>query len=425
MEQVERAIIGGLIITTNEKRIDAIISLEKVGFDNETYASLYSTIKELTLQKKEVDVISVYKTNQNVKAPVISKITAEIYSDALLESHILLLKDHKFKKDLEKIISTYQKEIRTGTAATDLDELKNSLIADLSGLMPDDKVEFENIKEYKRKIEEQFNSGNDIEGYSWGIKELDAWTSGINSPFVYVIGGLKKSGKTRFVIYLITQLLKQKVQNSFLSLEMPAYEVVKLLHSSMTGINDIRFRKASTLKREEIQEFRDVEINEKIFGLECKSGLTLEKILSRIRRFSKMGVKVIFIDYIQRISHDRNRQAQELENIAIRLADSARQNNVALILLSQLNALGEKEVPNLGHLKGSGGIGEAADTIILFDNVYRRTKDEKIKNQIDLYLEQRHGDSGLLSIHADLGSCRFQSLADAKQKETFKNEVFI
>jgi len=84
---------------------------------------------------------------------------------------------------------------------------------------------------------------------------------------------------------------------------------------------------------------------------------------------------------------------------------------------SQLNALGEKQVPNMGHLKGSGGIGEAADTIILFDNLYRRTKKENVKNKIDLYIEQRYGDSGKLAIQADLGSCTFRNLASKKSSD--------
>ena len=113
-----------------------------------------------------------------------------------------------------------------------------------------------------------------------------------------------------------------------------------------------------------------------------------------------MGFKVICIDYIQRISHNRNNQAQELEDISIKLADAAR----------QLNAAGEREIPNMGHLKGSGGIGESADTILLLDNLYRRTKKDDDKNRIDIYIEQRHGDSGVLKIQSDLGSCQFRNL---------------
>ena len=95
---------------------------------------------------------------------------------------------------------------------------------------------------------------------------------------------------------------------------------------------------------------------------------------------------MVFIDYIQRIDHDRNRQAQQLEDISVRIADSARLNNIAVVLLSQLNVQGEREIPSIAHLKGSGGIGEAADTVLLLDNLYRRTKREADKNKINIYI---------------------------------------
>lgn len=417
--EIERIVISELMHSNSEQRIDAIIELEKIGFEDKTCQSLFNTIRDLTLLKKEVDIASVYQANQNITPAELSKIYGEYVSDVLLFSHIEILRDKKYKEDLTKIINEHGKLIKTGTSGADLDELRNGLIAELSTLTRDDKSEFENITEYKKQIEEQITSNRDIEGFSWGINDLDLWTSGIVIPRVYVIGGLKKSGKTRFLISTIKTLHIQEIPTVFVSMEMPAYEVTKLIHASFTGFNDLRFRSSSKIKSEELEQFRNVKIDEKIFGLECKAGLKLEQILSRIRRYSKMGFKVIMIDYLQRISHDRNRQAQELEDISIRLADASRQNNVALILLSQLNAMGEREVPNMGHLKGSGGIGEAADVIFLFDNLYRRTKDEKDKNKIDIYIEQRHGDSGKVELYADLGSCTFRDLAAHNQVEDY------
>ncbi len=412
---IEKIIIAELIYTTHDQRIDAIIELEKVEFSDKTCKSLFQTIRDLTLLRKDVDSVSVYQTNQETKLQDINDICNLYASDIYLLSHIEILKDKKYKNELTKLIDKHGNLIKSGTNSIDLDEMRNGLIADLSSLTRDDKAEFENISEYKRQIEEQMNSNKTIEGYSWGVSDLDVWTSGIVLPRVYVIGGLKKSGKTRFLIHTIKALHQQKTPTVFLSMEMPAYEVTKLLHASFTGFNDLRFRSASKMKEEEMRQFQEVEIDEKIFGLECKAGLKLDQILSRIRRYAKMGFKVIMIDYLQRISHDRNKQAQELEDISIRLADASRQHNVALILLSQLNAAGEREAPNMGHLKGSGGIGEAADVILLFDNIYRRSKNENDKNKIDIYIEQRHGDSGKAELFADLGSCNFRNLATENQ----------
>ena len=71
----------------------------------------------------------------------------------------------------------------------------------------------------------------------------------------------------------------------------------------------------------------------------------------------------------------------------------------------------------------SGGIGEAADAILLFDNLYRRTKNENDKNKIDLYIEQRYGDSGKIELWSDLGSCRFNNLAEANILEDYNNQT--
>ena len=408
MIDLEKIVIGELIHTDKQTRIDALIDLQKINFGG--YQSLFDTILQLSLADKDVDTVSIFQTNKDYPAKEISDIFHDVYSDAYLQQHIYLLKSKKHREEIVKIIKRNLEQIEMGDFGEDIEEVKNFLIVELSSIGIDDKAKFDRISEYKTKIIEQLNSDRKIEGYSWGVPDLDKWTSGIMVPRVYVIGGLKKCGKTRFLIQTIKFLHDQEVPTVFLSLEMPAYEVTKLLYSSITGFNDLKFRAGSYLKKEERYEFERVNINEQILGLECRSGLDLEQILTRIRRYAKMGFKIIAIDYIQRIAHDRNRQAQELEDISIRLADAARNYNVALIILSQLNAMGEREVPNMGHLKGSGGIGESADTIILLDNIYRRTKNDEERNKIDLYIEQRHGDSGLLSLQCDLGSCQFRNL---------------
>jgi len=206
-----------------------LLTTKKIKFENEDCQSLFNTIRDLVLSQKEIDIVSIYQTNQNIKAIEISKISTEYIHTAHLPAHIESLKDKKYKSELLKIIDNHNKIINTGVDAFDLDEMRNGLIADLSTLTRDDKSEFENISYYKKQIEEHLNSKSLIEGFSWDISDLDRWTSGIVLPRVYVIGGLKKSGKTRFLIHTIKALLKQNVPNVFLSMEMPAYEVTKLL----------------------------------------------------------------------------------------------------------------------------------------------------------------------------------------------------
>jgi len=78
-------------------------------------------------------------------------------------------------------------------------------------------------------------------------------------------------------------------------------------------------------------------------------------------------------------------------------------------MLSQLSNLAEKEIPSISHLKGTGGLAEASDTIMIFDNISRRNKNESNRSRIDIEITQRYGESGRLSIYADLGRCFFNN----------------
>ena len=99
------------------------------------------------------------------------------------------------------------------------------------------------------------------------MKILDQWTSGIVTPKVYVIGGLKKSGNPRFVINTLRELHNQSIPSAYLSLEMPGYEVTKLLYANFTGMNDLRFRSSSLMNREEKVLFENTQIKEILPGI--------------------------------------------------------------------------------------------------------------------------------------------------------------
>lgn len=418
----EKQLISEFILLDNkEQQIEVLCQIDEPGLiKNEKLYSILTASSKILLSGESVNTITLLNALRGQWTPVeISELSNYSSSCVYIDSTIKELKKGHYKERLIKTIESKLKLIKENKFYDEYEGVKNKLIADLNAFSLDDSSDFIDMDFYKGKIKEQLSSTRTLEGYSWGITDLDVWTSGIVTPRFYVLGGLKKSGKTRFIIHTLKELHKQQVESVFLSMEMPAYEVTKLLYASMGDINDIRFRSGSTLRMEERETFESTHIDKNYLSVECKVGLKIEGLLTRIRRYAKLGFKVVFIDYLQRVNHNRNNQAQELEDICIKIADSARDNNVSIVLLSQLNALAEREVPTPGHLKGSGGIGESADTIIMFDNLYRRTKSEQEKNKIDLYIESRYGDSGKLSLYSDLGKCKFENFEQHQTKESF------
>jgi replicative DNA helicase len=196
-------------------------------------------------------------------------------------------------------------------------------------------------------------------------------------------------------------------------LEVPQYDFYKLFKASYLGIEDTILRSGSLkyLDYNTQKKLMEIKFDPSLLMIECNNSLMIGEILGRIKRYSKLGAKVVFIDFMQRIRYDIKNSVNELENISKQLADISRELNIALVLLCQLNNLAERDIPSISHLKGSGGMAEAADTIFIFDNIYRRTGNEREKNIIDVEITQRYGESGKIKMYADLGKCKFSDYA--------------
>jgi replicative DNA helicase len=435
-DNLELTLIGYFMTSVDcekdrEIKIDALCQINEELFLNESNLNTIRIISKIILSGKDCNIETVYLGG----AKDIINFDTIKYSPSSMTGifqAIGNLKYQKYKRDLIKTLKTNLCLFENGSYYDDLEEIKNGLIADLSITSMDEKPKFVNIAEVTEKIKSQLNGKNTIEGYSWGISDVDEWTSGIVKPRLYVIGGLKKSGKSRFLIHTFKSLYEQNIKSAFISMEMPERDVIKLLHASMLGVNDLKFRAGSYLNKEEKIIFDNNKIDESLLGIECKGGLKIAQITDRIRRLAKMGFEVIGIDYIQRIKMETAKRADELEDISTAIADATRLNNVAVILMSQFNASAENphEPPNMGSLKGSGGIGEAPDVVMLIDNLYRRTKKDADKNLMDIYFEQRYGDSGKLQIQTDLGCCAFRNLLkpgdvpNTKKYEPVQEEIF-
>lgn len=378
---------------------------------NEENLETIRTISKLLVSGQDCDRLSLY--SNGVKHILDFDTTKYNYSSIItIFTCINNLKYEKYKRDLVRTVKANLALFKRGAYYEDLEEIKNGLIADLSVLTMVEKPKFVDIDAVTADIKSQLDGKNEIEGFSWGVESIDTYTSGIVKPRMYVIGGLKKSGKSRFLIHAFKSLYYQKVKTAFISMEMPERDIVKLLHASMIGMNDLRFRSGAFMSKEEKVRFDANVIDTSLFGIECKGGLDIGQITNRIRRLAKLGFEVIGIDYVQRIKTKTANRANELEDISTAIADACRSNNVAVLLLSQFNASAENpnEPPNMGSLKGSGGIGEAPDVVMLLDNLYRRTKKDVDRNLIDIYFEQRYGDSGKLQLQTDLGCCIFNDI---------------
>ncbi len=418
MDKLETRMLGRILLcNTMEEQIDILLKLGIKDFESDKARKYLQIFNDVLFKKRiKIDQVSLYEHVRYYEGFDISEFTklTEGLNHDLDEiiADYRLLKERGYKAEVLKIIVEGENKIKKSITLEEFEDNRERLIVDLNGKDLNTTSTFINPVEFVKKIDDNLSKEKALEGPSWGLTELDVYTNGIETPRLIVLGGLKKSGKTKFVINTRYQLYKQNIVTPFLSLEMPGYEITKQTISRFAEIPEPYLRAKSFMNQEQREKYETVkkEINWALLPTEVANSLDVYQIIGRIRRYAKLYPgSIVFIDYLQRVKHDRNKQSFELENISNLIADATRENNVTVVLLSQLsNAAETQEELSIGHLKGSGGIGESADTIILLDNLYRRKKlDETLKGVIKLQLEQRYGDSAKLEIHSDLSCCKF------------------
>lgn len=413
--ELEKRIIGSIL--NLEKRDEQLYYISLIGNSKHFVEKKHQEIIEATSRLCITEKITVDQLRLgmylNKHLRDISDINSNYISSAFLEIDIRNLILRFRQNELIEKVEADVKKLKESVALSEIEKAKNQLIIHLSGNLLDSESKFLDYNKMETLLMENLKKvkQSKIDGYSFGIPDLDLITNGVLTPKLYIIGALKKAGKTRFVIQTMRELLKQNVPTAFLSLEVPEYEVYKMLKASSVGIEDTQLRSGNLnyLSKDDIEKLNRVSFNSDELMIECNNGLNLSDILKRIRKYSQLGAKVIFIDFFQRITHDIKNKVNELEEIAQRLADTTREYDIALFMLSQLSNLAEKETPSLSHLKGTSGLAEAADTILILDNVYRRTGDKNYQNRLDIEITQRYGESGQLTIYADLGRCAFNN----------------
>lgn len=268
-------------------------------------------------------------------------------------------------------------------------------------------------------IEESHKNKNKMAGFETGLFEFDKTLNGIERGKMYAIGALKKTGKSRFAVYLAAALTNSGARVIYNSLEMNAFQLNSCALAYYMQCDSKTFGRELPVK----QYMKLHESINNLYGLNwiISNEKNVRDLRARILfEKSQNQIDVVIVDFIQRMDeHELRRdRAREVEYIAKELANISREQNVAMIVLSQLSGIAEKlgeEMPNMSHFKESQGIPENADAIITLHNFKRREspfgEDGSYRLQeIHCLIEQRYGFSG----------CNFRILADL-QTCTFKN----
>ena len=263
---------------------------------------------------------------------------------------------------------------------------------------------------YKEYLE-SFNSPKEDFFHEWNLKSLTDVTGGIEKGKTYVLGGLKKSGKSKFFIDLLVNCVNNKIGVLFLSLEMGAKSVFQWILSRLVEIDSlkIKLRELTELELAIVKEaqwwFKE---NEKLITVNTRPGLTVDEVCYEIEKTDK---EIILLDFLQRMTYNGSENyATQISKGVARMADATKRANKSAIFICQVSNDAEGKLANVGHLRDSGGIAEGVDCIIVWNNMARIRHEDNPKPLIYLNVEQRDGPRKRLKVRGDLRIGKFEDL---------------
>lgn len=247
------------------------------------------------------------------------------------------------------------------------------------------------------------HSEGDITGISTGFNQFDEMTAGLQRSDLVIIAGRPSMGKTTLAVNIAENAaIGSKIPVAIFSMEMSAEQLSFRMIGSIGRVNQSNLRRG---------KFTDEDWNRINMAVAMMTqapvyiddtpALTPTEVRARARRLAREhGLGLIVIDYLQlmQVTGTKENRATEISEISRSLKALAKELNVPIIALSQLNRSVEQRTdkrPVMSDLRESGAIEQDADVIafIYREEVY--DPDTPRKGIADVIIaKQRNGPVG-------------------------------
>ncbi len=381
--ELEEAVLGALML---EK--DAVIEVQSVimpeAFYKEAHQIIYRAIVELSMELKPIDLYTVTeKLKQQKKlsavggAAFLAQLTQKVGSAAHVEFHAKIIAQKYVQRELIRVATEIQKKsFDESIDVTDLIDFAEGEIFKVSeGHVKRDVQKSKDIlAKTLHAIEEASKREGGFSGVASGFTHLDRLTLGWQPSDLIIIAARPSMGKTAFVLSMARNVAVDFDKGvAFFSLEMSATQLMMRLVVAESGLDSRDVRNGQLTP----DQWKHLETSIKPLSaaplfIDDTPALSIYEFRSKARRLkTQYDIQLIIIDYLQLMtagidSKNGNRE-QEVATISRSLKAIAKELNIPIIALSQLNRSVESRTgskrPQLSDLRESGAIEQDADLV--------------------------------------------------------------
>ena len=415
---MEQVVLGSLL---NERSAlaEVIDILQIHFFDDERNRIIFKAIESLFASSQAVDIATVMAKlrsigeDEKIGYAYVTELSFKVNSSANIAHHAAILREYAIRRRLIDLGNQCLEKAQDNTqdVLEVLDGVESSLF-EVSDMNIKKEVQIvENLVEVVvNEIDRMRNKNEILTGVPSCFEELDQITAGWQNANLVILAARPGMGKTAFALSLIRNAALQcKRPVAFFSLEMASHELIYRLISSELEINN-RQMQSGNISTEEWEKIAGNlgMLKESSIYIDDTAALPILELRAKCRRLKyQYHIEMVVIDYLQLLNTDKIRggnREQEIAYISRSLKQIAKELNIPVIVLSQLNRAvetrgGEKR-PQLVDLRESGSIEQDADMVLFLYRpaYYEINKDEQgndISDLVELIIaKNRNGVSG-------------------------------
>jgi len=427
----EESVLSAVLID-NENLLDIADILKPEDFYKKAHQKIYKAIVQLFSKNEPADLVTVatrLKENEELEEIGGAAFLASIADSAPMAvnaAHYASI--IKGKASLRALITSasaiIEKCLRDrGDFADIIDFAENAVfnISESKGGQSFTSLE-ELININIDALEERQGSSGGLSGLSTGYNRLDTLTSGLQKSDLIILAARPSMGKTAFALNMARNVaVEERVPVAVFSLEMSKEQLSMRLLTSEARIDSNRL-KNGMISDEDWQNATDAAgiLNELPVFIDDTPNISAMEVRAKARRLKmEHGLGLIIIDYLQlmKAPFQSDRRDLEIAEISRSLKGLAKELQIPVIALSQLNRMLEQRAekrPLLSDLRESGALEQDADIVgfIYRDEVYNKEENNPNRGKAEIIIaKNRNGSVGTAHM-AFLGAyTRFEELS--------------
>jgi replicative DNA helicase len=413
--EAEQSLIGGLMLDAHAwDKVADVISAEDLY--RKDHRLIFAAIAELVTEGSPCDVVTVSewleKRGELSDAgglEYLATLANETPGAANARAYARILRD----RSIERALINVGNEIAGSAFATDgrnaselVDEAER-LVFEIAERGARGRAGFKSLKqilpEAVDRIDVLHQSDGDITGIPTGYTKFDDLTAGLQKGDLIIVAGRPSMGKTTLAINIAENAaIGTKIPTAIYSMEMPSQQLAFRMISSLGRVDQSHLRTGKFPDEDWSRINTAVQLmSDAPIFIDDTPGLSPTEIRARARRLQREhGLGLIVVDYLQlmQVPGNKENRATEISEISRSLKALAKELELPIIALSQLNRSVEQRTdkrPVMSDLRESGAIEQDADVIVFIyrEEVYNQETARKGMADISI-AKQRNGPIG-------------------------------